>query len=133
MSEHRQFVLGAHPEARRRALSAVAEARDGLVVTIAEPKRNGAQNALLHSLLGEIADRVQWAGKYRSTETWKRLLCAAWLRAEGESIELLPAVDGHGVDFVYSPTSDLSKTQFASLIDFVSAWAAERGVFEETA
>ena len=85
-------------------------------------------NALLHSLLGEIAARVSWAGKLRSIEVWKRLCCAAWLRAEGESIELLPAIDAHGVDFVYTPTSTLSKAQMASLIDYVSCFAAEHGV-----
>ena len=114
-------------------MAAVAEAPEGHTVTLAPPTRNTSQNALLHSLLGEIAERVQWAGKLRTSETWKRLLCAAWLRAEGESLELLPAIDGHGVDFVYSPTSSLSKVQFASLISFVEAWAAEQGVFEETA
>lgn len=125
MSDKRVFVL-AHQEARRRAMAWLAEAPEGSVVSVGAPVRNGAQNALLHSLLGEIAERVQWAGKLRPIETWKRLLCAAWLRAEGESIELLPAIDGHGVDFVYSPTSSLSKAQCASLIDFVTAWASER-------
>lgn len=132
MSEKRTFVMS-HPEARRRAMAAVAEAPGGFGVTVAPPSRNNAQNALLHSLLGEVAERVEWAGKLRSAETWKRLLTAAWLRAEGESIELLPAVDGHGVDFVYTPTSSLSKAQCASLLDFVTAWAAEQGVFEESA
>lgn len=131
MSERRTLIL-AHPEARRRAMAAVAEAPPGFVVTVAPPTRNGAQNALLHSLLGEIAERVEWAGKLRSAETWKRLTCAAWLRAEGESLEVLPALDGKGVDLVYTPTSTLSKQQMASLIDYVTAFAAEAGVFEET-
>jgi hypothetical protein len=126
----RIFVIGAHPEARGRALAYVAEAPDEFVVTVGALRRNGSQNALLHALLGEVSARVEWAGKKRSTEVWKRLLCAAWLRAEGESIELLPAVDGHGVDFVYAPTSDLTKTQFASLIEYVTAYAAENQVFE---
>ena len=127
----RTIILAAgRPDIRRRALEAVAAAGDGVVVTLADPTRNGEQNAKLHAMLGEIAERVQWAGKTRSIETWKRLLCAAWLRAEGESIELLPAIDGHGVDFVYSPTSSLSKAQMASLIDFVTAWAAEQGIFD---
>ena len=129
MTDKRIFIL-AHPEARRRAMACVAEAAPGMVVEVKEPTRNTAQNSLLHSLLGEIAERIEWAGKLRSIETWKRLLCAAWLRAEGESIELLPAIDGHGVDFVYSPTSSLSKAQMASLIDFVTAWAAEQGIFD---
>ena len=129
----RVFVLGAHPQARGRALAYVAEAPDGFAVECGPPKRNGAQNALLHALLGEVSARVEWAGKKRSIEVWKRLLCAAWLRAEGESIELLPALDGHGVDFVYAPTSDLTKAQFASLVEYVTAYAAENQVFEATA
>jgi hypothetical protein len=129
VSERRVYVM-AHAEARRRAMAAVAEAPEGFTVTVASPTRNGAQNALLHSLLGEIAEKVEWAGKLRTAETWKRLTCAAWLRAEGESLELLPALDGKGVDFVYSPTSTLSKQQMASLIDYVTAFAAEAGVFE---
>lgn len=128
-SDKRVFVL-AHSEARRRAMACVAEAQEGSVVSVGQPVRNGAQNALLHSLLGEIAETVEWAGKKRTVEVWKRLLCAAWLRARGESIEVLPALDGHGVDLVYAPTSSLSKAECAELIDFVTAWAAENGVFE---
>lgn len=121
----RIFIL-AHATARHRAVAAVAEAPEGHVITIAEPTRSLAANALLHSLLGEIAERVQWAGKLRSIEVWKRLTTAAWLRARGESIEVLPALDGHGVDLVYAPTSQLSKAEMAELIDFVSAWWAEQ-------
>ena len=124
------FVL-VHDEARRRAAQAIADAPMGYIVSIKGPTRSLAANALLHSLLSEISERVQWAGKLRTVETWKRLLCAAWLRAEGESIELLPAIDGHGVDFVWTPSSSLSKSDMASLISFVEAWAAEQGVFEE--
>ena len=129
----RVFVLGGHAEARRRALQAVADARDGLTVTIAAPTRGNAANAMLHALLGEIAERVEWAGKRRSIEVWKRLITAAWLRVEGENIEVLPALDGHGVDLVYTPTSSLSKAQFASLLDYTQAYAAQQGVFEAQA
>lgn len=118
------FTL-AHAQARQRAAQAVLAAADGSVVTIGEPKRNGDQNAKLHAELGEIAERVKWAGALRSTETWKRLMTAAWLRARGESVEILPALDGHGVDVVFRRTSDLSKSEAAELIDFVCCWKAE--------
>lgn len=131
MSEKRVYVM-AHAEARRRAMAAVADAPEGYAVTVAPPKRSGPQNDMLHATLGEIASRIEWAGKLRSIEVWKRLLTAAWLRARGDSVEVLPAVDGHGVDFVYTPTSSLSKAECAELLDFVTAWAAEAGVFEET-
>lgn len=90
-------------------------------------RRNTAQNALLHAMLTEIAKTQEWAGKKRDLETWKRLLTAAWLRARGESIEVLPALDGHGIDVVFRRTSDLTKAECAELITFVQAWAEEHG------
>lgn len=99
-----------------------------LVLTAQEEVRNGSQNALLHALLTEVAEHVEWAGRRRDVETWKRLLVAAWLRARGDSVEFLPALDGHGVDIVFRRTSRLTKAECAELIDFVQAWAADRGV-----
>lgn len=99
-----------------------------LELEIRPERRNTAQNALFHALLQEIAARVKWAGELRDVETWKRLVTAAWLRAEGESIQLLPSIDGKGLDVVYTPTSTLTKAQMASLVDFVSAWSVEQGI-----
>jgi len=129
----RVFIL-VQMTARGRALAAVADAPDGYVVEIKEPSRNTAQNALLHALLAAIARSVEWAGKKRDVETWKRLCTAAWLRARGESVEVLPAIDGHGIDVVFRRTSKLTKAECAELVDFVQAWAVERGVeFAEVA
>ena len=114
-----------HPEARRRALAAVSDAPEGYTVTVAPATRSGEQNALLHSLLSEIAASVEWAGKRRDVETWKRLLTAAWLRARGEAIEMLPALDGNGVDIVFRRTSTLTRAECVELVDFVQAWMAE--------
>lgn len=99
-----------------------------LEVTVKPETRNSAQNALLHALLTEISQSSEWAGKKRDVEVWKRLMTAAWLRARGESIEVLPALDGHGIDVVFRRTSDLTRGECAELIDFVSAWAAEHGI-----
>lgn len=114
-----------HQEARRRAALAVQHAPEGHIVTIKPPTRSGEQNAMLHALLTEIAARVPWAGKLRDVETWKRLLTAAWLRARGDSVEFLPALDGHGVDVVFRRTSTLTRAECSELVDFVQAWAAE--------
>ena len=99
-----------------------------LVLEIRPEKRSDAQNRLLHACLGEISKQLEWAGKPRDIDTWKRLLTAAWLRARGEHVEMLPAVDGHGVDIVFRRTSQLTKAECAELSEFVMAWAAERGV-----
>lgn len=118
------FTL-AHTTARKRALQAVADAPDGYVVTVAEPTRSLEANAKLHAELTEIADNVEWCGKKRPVETWKRLMTAAWLRARGESVEILPALDGHGVDVVFRRTSDLSRAEMSELIEYLLAWKAE--------
>lgn len=99
-----------------------------MVLELRQETRSDAQNRLLHAWLGEIARTVEWAGKKRDTETWKRLLTAAWLRARGESVEVLPAVDGHGIDVVFRRTSSLTRSECAELCDFVIAWAVEHGV-----
>lgn len=125
MAEKRLFVLGAHAEARRRAMACVAEAPDGFVVEVREPRRSGDQNAALHALLTEIAARCEWAGKRWDLEVWKRLLTAAWCRASGEPVTMLPALDGNGIDIVFRRTSSLTKRECSDLLEFVNAWAAE--------
>lgn len=97
-------------------------------ITLDEPKRTLAENALLHVLISELAGKLEWAGKKRDTETWKRLLVAAWMRSEGKPVEILPALDGHGVELIPVRTSKLGKRACADLIEFIYAWGAENGV-----
>ena len=99
-----------------------------LVLEVRPQTRSDAQNKLLHAMLGDIARQVEWAGKKRDTDTWKRLLTAAWLRARGESVELLPALDGHGVDVVFRHTSKLTRAECSDLCEYVMAWCSENGV-----
>lgn len=99
-----------------------------LTLEVRPEKRSDAQNRLLHACLSEISKQVEWAGAKRDVDTWKRLLTAAWLRALGEPIEMLPALDGHGVDIVFRRTSSLTKAECAELSEFVMAWAVEHGV-----
>ncbi len=124
MSDKRIFIL-AHAEARRRAVASVAEAPEGYVVEVRPPRRSGEQNAALHALLSDIADNCEWAGKRWDIEVWKRLLTAAWCRASGEPVTMLPALDGAGVDIVFRRTSSLTKRECSDLLEFVNAWAAE--------
>ena len=116
-----------HP-ARLRAVQAVNQAPVGYVVTIGEATRTLSENSLLHAQIAEIAEHLEWAGAKREPETWKRLLVAAWCRVNGESVEILPALDGHGVDIVPARTSKLSKKECADLIEYVYAWGAQNGL-----
>ncbi len=127
--EKRVFNL-VHDEARRRAVACVAEAPAGYVVEVREPRRSGDQNAALHALIGEIADRCEWAGRRWDLETWKRLLVGAWTRTNKEPIVMLPALDGQGVEIVFRRTSTLSKRECSELLEFIHSWAAERPEFQ---
>jgi hypothetical protein len=108
----------------------VAETQAGRVlrVTVGEPKRTLAENAKLHAMLSEIAEQVDWAGKKRDVEVWKRLVVSAWCRARGEPVEILPALDGHGIDIVPVRTSKLSKKDCAELIEYLYSWGTESGI-----
>lgn len=108
--------------ARQAACEAVMGAPDGWMVRISLPTRSLDQNALLHALLTEISDSVEWAGQFRDVETWKRLLTCAWMRATGQSAEMLPAIDGHGFDVLYRRTSQLDVAEMRDLIEYVQAW-----------
>lgn len=110
------------------ALKAALIAGKRMVVKVEQEKRSLAENAMLHALLSQISRQVEWAGAKRDPEVWKRLLTASWCRARGEHVEMLPALDGHGVDIVFRRTSQLTRAECAELIEFVQAWAAEHGV-----
>jgi hypothetical protein len=99
-----------------------------MVLELRQEKRSDAENRLLHAMLGHISKTITWAGAKRDPETWKRLLVAAWLRARGEPIEILPALDGCGVDIVFRRTSTLTRKECAELITYIFAWGVENDV-----
>jgi len=121
------FVL-VNDAIRHNCKTAIDQAPEGYAVEIKPKTRTLEQNALLHALLQRITNSVEWSGKKRDIDTWKRLLTAAWLRARGEPIELLPALDGHGVDIVFRRTSNLTVNEMIELVDFIQAWAIGQGI-----
>lgn len=100
------------------------EAGRQFVLTVEEERRTLSQNDKLHALLTEISKEIEWAGKKRDVDCWKRLLVAAWLRSRNENVELLPALDGMGVDIIFRKTSKMNKAELSELIDYVEAWRA---------
>lgn len=124
MSDKRIFYTR-HAEARRSACAAVMACPDGWKVTVEPPKRNADINAALHAKLTEIANVRKWAGKRWDVETWKRLLVAAWSRATGEPLVILPALDGAGVDIVFRRTSAMTQREVSDLMAYIEAWEAE--------
>lgn len=97
-------------------------------VTITGADRSVEQNRKLHAMLKDISNQVEHAGMKWDISVWKRLCTAAWLRETGASIQMIPAIDGQGVDVLYEATSKLSMKKCAELIEWIFAYGAECGV-----
>jgi hypothetical protein len=127
VSDKRTFHL-VHGEARRRAMSAVAEAQEGYCVTVQPPKRSLSQNALMWPLLERFSQQLVWPvnGQMVKLEPdeWKDVLTAAF---KGETVRLAMGLNG-GVVMLGMRTSEMPKAQFSDFVEFVFATAAARGV-----
>lgn len=127
MTERRIFRL-VHDLSRQNAHKAIDAAPDGFIVEVKEPTRSLDQNAALHAALADIAKQIEWHGERMDIDDWKRLLTAAWARAERQPVKLVPALDGNGFDVLYRRTSRMTKREVSSLLDYLHAWGTEIGV-----
>jgi hypothetical protein len=109
--------------ARQAACRHVNEAPDGYIVTIAEPTRNLEQNAKMWAMLAELAEQTDWHGNKLNAEEWKDLLSAGLVQSKA-----VPNLTGNGFVILGQRTSKLSKSQFAALIELITAFGVERGV-----
>jgi len=124
----KEFFILANDAVRINAIEAIKKAPQGHIVEIKPKNRSLEQNALLHTIIQKISLKVEWAGKKRAIDTWKRLLTAGWLRARGESIEILPSIDYQGVDIVFRHTSHLTVAEMSEFIEYIMAFAVEHGI-----
>ena len=117
-----------HPTARANAVSAVQQAQDGHVVTIAEPSRTLDQNATQWPILEAFAKQAQWPVNGRmewiTAEDWKDILTCAF---RNEHPRVAAGLNG-GMVLLGQRTSKFSKREFSDWIEFLYATAAERGV-----
>lgn len=112
------------PAVRQRAIDAIWGAPDEAVVTIAEPSRNGEQNAKFHSLCGDLAKSgLPWAGKRRSLAEWKVLMVSGHAVATKEGAEIVPGVEGEFVN-IRESTALMSKKRGSSLIEYTVSFLA---------
>ena len=127
MSDKRYFVLS-HAEARRRAVAAVVEAKEGYCVTVSEPTRSLEQNAAMWPILQAFADQLQWpvngAMVWMTPDEWKDVLSAAYKR---ESVRVAMGMDG-GMVMLGSRTSKFSVREMSEFLEFLHATAVARDV-----
>jgi hypothetical protein len=93
-----------------------------LVLTIEEQKRSTEQNALLWSVLSDLAKQVQWHGEKLTKEEYKDLLTAGLKKQRA-----IPGIDG-GFVVLGSSTSKMTKPEMSELITLAHAFGDERGV-----
>lgn len=128
--ERRKIVLGSE-EHRMWVGALVAKYPPGSVVTLEPARRSLDQNALFHSLCGEIAKaKPQWNGFHMDAEDWKALLIVSHAVATKEDIgmRLVPDLEGHGLVQLRESSARMSKMRATSLIDYVIAWASAQGI-----
>ena len=109
--------------ARKAICRHVLTADEGYIVTIAEPSRNLEQNAKMWAMLADISEQTEWHGNKLNPEEWKDLLSAGLVQSK-----VVPNMTGNGFVILGQRTSKLSKSQFAALIELITAFAVERGV-----
>ena len=97
---------------------------DGTRVDFKGPKRTLDQNARFWAMLTDVATQVEHCGRRYTPDAWKVL----FLHAIGREVQFLPALDGTTFIPFGQSSSDLSKAEMSDLMEFVSAWGAERGV-----
>jgi hypothetical protein len=114
-----RFIL-AHDVARQRAVDAVREADDGLMVTISEQTRNAEQNDKFHAICTDLAKSgLVWFGRKRTKQQWKVLLVSGHAKATGEEGEMVN---------IRESTALMSVRRSSSLIEYATAFCAMQGV-----
>jgi len=128
------FILS-HDVARNNCCSVIKTAPEGYLVEIRQPTRNLEQNALIHSLVADIARTCEFNHQKLEPLDWKRLLLDAYGRikaAEGEPLQgwgrVFPSLDHSGVVQLGIQSRSLSKIQASEFVDYLYAWGADNDV-----
>lgn len=116
-----RFILNGDA-ARHKAMTAMARAPAGYVVTIEEPKRTLEQNDLMWSLLSDIA-LAKPLGRRHTPDDWKAIA----MNACSWECAFLEGLDGRPFPVGFR-SSKLTKSQMSKLIDWLQAFGDENGV-----
>ncbi len=119
----RATLILASNAVRDRAHNWIDRVPPGTRVEFKAPRRSTDQNALLWSLLTDIASQVVWYGQKLSAEDWKDVLTASLRKAR-----VVPGIDPGTFVPLGMRTSDMSKAEFSELIELIYAFGAQQGV-----
>jgi hypothetical protein len=123
----RQTFHLSHEQARQRAIQAVQSAPDGFVVQVKESSRTLEQNALIHALLTDVGQALNWKfnGQTVDVEDLKSIFVAAYRKTSGEATRFVVGLDGQPVILNWR-TRDFTKRECAEFVEMVYAWLTEQ-------
>lgn len=128
MSSDRKTFILINDRVRSNALAALLAAPDGYVVTVRPATRSVDQNAMFHSICGQLAkSSLKWAGKTRDSDQWKVLLVSAHTVATKGDVEIVPGIENEFVN-IRESTARMSVGRMSSLIEYALAFCATNGV-----
>lgn len=107
------------------------EAQESIRIEVREKNRTDEQNAKLHAMLGDIAQQATWQGDKLDIDGWKNLFVSGHTIATKAPYKLVMGLEGELVN-VRERTSKMGVRRLASLIEYISAWAADNGVVFKT-
>lgn len=137
---HRYLVITG--DAARSAIHRLIDAAPiGHAVTVAEQNKNRAQENKIHAMIGDIAKQCQFMDRRFCTDTWKRLLIAAYVLVARENAtaegapdpfrgkgEILPSLDGKGFVQLGVPSSGFTISQSSEFIEYLYSYGESNDV-----
>lgn len=110
-------------EAKARAAHWCKVAPAGTVVTFRKPGRTIPQNDRMWAMLTDVARQLEHNGRRYTPDQWKAL----FMHACAHEVHFMPGLNGEPFPAGFR-SSKLNKEQMSELMDFIDAWATERGV-----
>lgn len=120
----RALVILDSPQTRAKAAGWVMKAPHGTRCEFKASKRSLPQNDLMWSLLTQVAQQKEHAGRRYTPDQWKVL----FMHACGREVQFIPSLDGATFLPWGRSSSDLSKQEMTDLIEFILSWGAQNGV-----
>jgi hypothetical protein len=106
------------------------ESGKSLTVEVQLESRSVDQNALIHSIINQIAKQARHLGSTWDAESWKRLLVDAYTKEQwsASSGQVIPNLTGDGIVQLGLQTRKFTKAQASEFSEWLMAWCAENGV-----
>jgi hypothetical protein len=100
------------------------QAKPGTRVEFRDAKRSHDQNSKLWACLTDIASQLAWHGQKLTPDDFKLVFLDALKR----EMRIVPNIDGNGFVNLGRSSSNLSKADFADLLEIILAFGAQHGV-----